>query len=122
MSHPTVTLSAAPNFVADTIRRTAELGLSIDNAADAGTVTHLYCHPVIVSSSCPGCGQDCRICDHVERRLTDPPIAGHPSLLRVRIPRMVCANDCCEVTIFRASIGPCSRRRSLLRRWRRCTA
>jgi len=60
-----------------------ELGLSIDNAADAGDVTHLYCHPVTVDLSCPGCGQGCgqgcRVRDHVERRLTDLPIAGHPA-------------------------------------------
>ncbi|MGP5245546.1 ISL3 family transposase, partial [Corynebacterium variabile] len=46
MSHPTVTATPAPNLVADTICRTVELGLSIDNAADAGNITHLYCHPV----------------------------------------------------------------------------
>jgi transposase len=45
MSHPTVTATPAPNLVADTICRTVELGLSIDNAADAGNITHLYCHP-----------------------------------------------------------------------------
>ena len=104
MSHPTVTPVAAPNLVADTICRTAELGLSIDNAADAGDVTHLYCHPVTVDLSCPGCGQGCRVRDHVERRLTDLPIAGHPSVLHVRVPRLVCGNDDCNVAIFRASI------------------
>ena len=108
MSHPTVTPAAAPNLVADTICRTAELGLSIDNAADAGDVTHLYCHPVTVDLSCPGCGQGCgqgcRVRDHVERRLTDLPIAGHPSVLHVRVPRAVCGNDDCNVAIFRASI------------------
>ena len=104
MSHPTVTPVAAPNLVADTICRTAELGLSIDNAADAGNVTHLYCHPVTVDLSCPGCGQGCRVRDHVERRLTDLPIAGHPSVLHVRVPRLVCGNGDCNVAIFRASI------------------
>ncbi|MGO3789384.1 MAG: ISL3 family transposase, partial [Corynebacterium variabile] len=48
MSHPTATSApasaCAPNLVADTICRTVELGLSIDNAADAGNLTHLYCH------------------------------------------------------------------------------
>ncbi len=85
-----------------------ELGLSIDNAADAGDVTHLYCHPVTVDLSCPGCGQGCgqgcRVRDHVERRLTDLPIAGHPSVLHVGVPRLVCGNDDCNVAIFRASI------------------
>lgn len=104
MPNPTVTSAPAPNIVADTICRTAELGLSIDNAADAGGVTHLYCHPVTISCLCPGCGRQCRVRDHVERRLTDLPIAGHPSILHVRVPRMVCTNDDCELTIFRAPI------------------
>ncbi|MFZ2274855.1 hypothetical protein ACTXO6_14005 [Corynebacterium variabile] len=43
MPNPTVTSIPAPNIVTDTICRTAELGLSIDNAADDGDVTHLYC-------------------------------------------------------------------------------
>ena len=111
MSHPTVTPVAAPNLVADTICRTAELGLSIDNAADAGDVTHLYCHPVTVDLSCPGCGQDCRVRDHVERRLADLAIAGHPSLLHVRVPRLVCTNDDCPVRVFRAMIPPATARR-----------
>jgi transposase len=89
--------------VADTICRTAELGLSIDNAGD---VTHLYCHPVSLSTGCPGCGQEGRVRDHVERRLTELPIAGHPSVLRVRVPRLVCGNDDCEVTICRAPFPP----------------
>jgi hypothetical protein len=104
MSHPTVTPAPVPNLVADTICRTVELGLSIDNAADAGDVTHLYCHPVTFDLNCPGCGHACQVRDHIERRLTDLPIAGHPSLLHVRVPRLICVNDDCEVTIFRASI------------------
>jgi len=104
MSHPTVTPAPVPNLVADTICRTVELGLSIDNAADAGDVTHLYCHPVSFDLNCPGCGHACQVRDHVERRLTDLPIVGHPSLLHVRVPRLACGNDDCEVTIFRASI------------------
>jgi len=80
------------------------LGLSIDSAADAGNITHLYCHPVTVDLSCPYCGHACRVREHIERRLTDLPIAGHPSLLHVRVPRLICVNDHCEVTIFRASI------------------
>ena len=104
MSHPTVTPASVPNLVADTICRTVELGLSIDNAADAGSVTHLYCHPVTLDSSCPGCGHACRVRDHVERRLVDLPIAGHPSLLHVRVPRLVCGNDDCPVGVFRAPI------------------
>jgi transposase len=103
MPHPTATPAPVPNLVADTICRTAKLGLSIDNAADAGDLTHLYCHPVSVGTTCPGGGQVCWVRDHVERRLTDLPIAGHPSLLHVRVPRLVCDDDC-NVDIFRAPI------------------
>ena len=104
MSHPTVTPASAPNIVADTICRTAELGLSIDNAADAGNTTHLYCHPVTVTTACPHCGQVSRVRDHVDRRLTDLPIAGHPSILHVRTPRLTCGNEDCPVSIFRMPI------------------
>ena len=93
MSHPTVTPAPVPNLVADTICRTVELGLSIDNAADAGDVTHLYCHPVSFDLNCPGCGHACQVRDHVERRLTDLPIVGHPSVLHVRVPRLACGNE-----------------------------
>jgi transposase len=101
MPQPTATPAAAPNIVADTICRTAELGLSIDNAADAGNITHLYCRPSSIDATCPGCGRGCKIRDHVERRLTDLPIAGHPSLLHVHVPRLICDNDACQVGIFR---------------------
>jgi transposase len=97
MSHATVTPAAVPDLVADTICRTTELSLSI---ADADDVTHLYCPPVSMSISCPGCGQDCWIRDHVERRLTDLPIAGHSSMRHVRVPCLVCTNDDCPVTIL----------------------
>lgn len=80
------------------------MGLSIDDAADAGDITHLFCHTVSISDTCPSCGQSCRVRGHVERRLTDLPIAGHPSLLHVRLPRLICDNTDCEVTIYRASI------------------
>lgn len=98
MSQPTVSALPAPNLVVDMICRTAELGLSIDNAADAGNVTHLYCHAVTVDPSCPRCGNSCRVRDHVERRLTDLRIAGYPSLLHVRTPRLICSNDDCDLT------------------------
>lgn len=116
MSHPTVTVSAAPNIVADTICRTAELGLSIDDAADAGDTTHLFCHPTAIDAECPGCHEVGTLRDHVERRLTDLPIAGHPSLLHVSLPRLNCDNPSCGVTIFRASIPRTAERRSCVTR------
>ncbi|WP_145940855.1 ISL3 family transposase [Corynebacterium glyciniphilum] len=105
MPQTTVTPAAAPNIVADTICRTADLGLSIDDAADAGDVTHLYCRPSRIDTTCPGCGHSCRVRDHVEPRLTDLPIAGHPSLLQVRVPRLICGNDACLVGIFRMRLA-----------------
>ncbi|MGP5642751.1 hypothetical protein ACTXO6_05300 [Corynebacterium variabile] len=36
--------------------------------------------------------------------MTDLPIAGHPSILHVRIPRLVCSNEDCPVTVFRTPI------------------
>ncbi len=118
MSHPTVTSTSAPNIVADTICRTAELGLSIDNAADAGEVTHLFCRPVAtaVDITCPQCHHDGRVRDHVERTLTDLPIAGHPALLHIRVPRLQCTNDDCEVTIYRAGLPTTAARRSSVTR------
>ena len=45
------------NLVADTICRTAEIGLTITDAADAGTVTVIDAAPVAVDEQCPGCEQ-----------------------------------------------------------------
>lgn len=45
------------NLVADTICRTAELGLTITNAADSGDFTVIHADPVTSSDLCPGCGQ-----------------------------------------------------------------
>jgi hypothetical protein len=42
------------NFVADTICRTAELGLTITGAAD--TLTVINADPVDVADTCPDCG------------------------------------------------------------------
>ena len=41
------------NLVADTICRTAELGLTITDAADAGTLTIINAEPVDVADTCP---------------------------------------------------------------------
>lgn len=103
MTHSTDSAATA-NIVADTICRTVELGLSIDDAADGGDITHLFCHPRHIDDTCPRCHEHGQLRDHVDRRLTDLPIAGHPTLLHVKQPRMVCGNDDCDVSIFRASM------------------
>ena len=53
--------------------------------------------------ACPHCGYACRVRDHVERRLTDLPIAGHPSVLHVRTPRLICGNDDCRLFRFQSA-------------------
>ena len=45
------------NLVADTICRTAEIGLAITGAADAGPLTIIEATPVAVIGVCPDCGQ-----------------------------------------------------------------
>lgn len=59
------------NLIADTICRTAELGLSITNAADAGAVTIINAVPVVVDDTCPDCGSLGRRRDGFDARLGD---------------------------------------------------
>lgn len=91
-------------LVADTICRTVELGVTITGAAIAENLTLIECRPVEHDPTCPICGQVGRLRDHVERVLTDLPVVGHPTRLRVRLPRFTCTDDACEVTIFRQRI------------------
>ena len=94
MSEPTC-------LVADTICRTVELGVTITGAAIADELTWIDCGPVEHDPTCPKCGGTGRLRDHVERVLTDLPVVGHPTRLRVRVPRFTCGNGDCTVTIFR---------------------
>ena len=93
------------NIVADTICRTAELGLTIDNAAEGGQFTHLFASPRSVTNACPGCGQPGKLRDHVTRNLVDLPVVGFPTRLHVRVPRYTCTNDSCWRKTFRASLA-----------------
>ena len=52
------------NLVADTICRTAEIGLTITGAADAGTFTIIDAAPVAVEGHCPDCTQPGKLRDH----------------------------------------------------------
>ncbi|MGV0875497.1 transposase family protein, partial [Mycolicibacterium sp. XJ879] len=90
-----------PNVVADTIMRTIELGVTITGAAIADELTWIDCGPVEHDPTCPKCGEPGQLRDHVERVLTDLPVVGHPTRLRVRLPRFICTVDRCTVTIFR---------------------
>ena len=92
-------------LVADTICRTAELGLTITDAADAGELTVIHDDPVTSSDRCPGCGHAGRLRDHVVRRLTDLPVVGFPTRLHVRVPRFKCLNQACAQRIYQAELA-----------------
>ena len=93
------------NLVADTICRTAEIGLTITDAADAGLFTAIDAAPVAVDDQCPGCEHPGVLRDHVTRQLVDLPVVGFPTRLHVRVPRFTCANDACGRKIFQASLA-----------------
>lgn len=107
LTHPSDTtgpMSEPTSLVADTICRTVELGLTITGAAIAESLTHIECRPVEHDPICPTCRRPGRLRDHVDRVLTDLPVVGHPTRLRVRLPRFTCTDDTCEVSIFRQRI------------------
>ena len=93
------------NLVADTICRTAEIGLTITGAADAGTFTIIDAAPVAVEGHCPDCTQPGKLRDHTVRRLVDLPVVGFPTRLHVRVPRFTCTNQQCPRKIFQASLN-----------------
>ena len=98
MPQPT-TLPA--QIVADTIVRTVELGVRITDAAVAGETTVVFADLVVDRpGSCPGCGVSGSYRDHVQRRVSDVPVVGHPLELRVRIPRYRCVHDGCAREVF----------------------
>lgn len=93
------------NLVADTICRTAEIGLTITGAADAGNITIIDATPVAVEDHCPDCTQPGKRRDHTVRRLVDLPVVGFPTRLHVRVPRFTCTNQQCPRKIFQASLN-----------------
>ena len=93
------------NLVADTICRTAEIGLTITGAADAGTITIIDATPVAVAPTCPDCGHPGKLRDHTLRRLVDLPVVGFPTRLDVRVPRFLCTEPFCSRKIFQASLA-----------------
>ena len=93
------------NLVADTICRTAEIGLTITGAADAGTFTIIDAAPVAVEGHCPDCTQPGKLRDHTVRRLVDLPVVGFATRLHVRVPRFTCTNQQCPRRIFQASLN-----------------
>ena len=93
------------NLVADTICRTAEIGLTITGAADAGTFTIIDAAPVAVEGHCPDCTQPGKLRDHTVRRLVDLPVVGFPTRLHVRVPRFTCTNQQCRRKTFQACLN-----------------
>lgn len=98
-------MQPSSNIVADTICRTAELGLAITNAAHNDTLTVIDCEALDPINSCPSCGQPGVLRDHVCRELVDLPVVGFPTRLRVRLPRFRCVNRLCSQKIFRAGLA-----------------
>ena len=94
MSEPTC-------LVADTICRTVELGVTITGATIADELTWIDCRPVQHDPTCPKCGCNGTFRDHVDRVLVDLPVVGHPTRLRVQVPRFTCGNDDCTAVVFR---------------------
>ena len=101
------------NLVADTICRTAEIGLTITGAADAGNITITDATPVAVATTCPECGHPGTKRDHVVRTPVDLPVVGFPTRLHVRVPRFLCTMASCPRKIFQASLA-CADDRSKL--------
>ena len=97
-------MKATGNLVADTICRTAEIGLAITGAADAGPLTIIETTPVAVSGACPDCGQPGKLRDHITRRLVDLPVVGFPTRLHVKVPRFRCTAASCKRKIFQESL------------------
>ena len=92
------------NIIADTICRTAELGLRITGAADAGDFTLIEAEAVDPINECPRCGKPGVFRDHRTRSLTDLPIVGFPTKLQIRLPRYRCENPHCPTSIFSAGL------------------
>ena len=97
MSEPTC-------LVADTICRTVELGVTITGAASAQELTWIDCRPVEPDPTCPKCGDPGALRDHVDRIVTDLPVVGHPTRLRINLPRFTCSNNDCTAVVFRQNI------------------
>jgi transposase len=87
--------------VADTIVGTVEHGVAITNAAVDRDTTVVFCDLITTGPGhCPACGAAGIYRDTVVRRVTDVPVAGHPMMLRVRVPRYRCTNTGCEREVF----------------------
>lgn len=89
------------NLVSDIICRTAELGLTVTDAVDAGTLTVINADPVDVADTCPDCGDLAVKRDFIRRRLVDLPIVGFRTCLHAPVLRFSCTNPTFASRIFR---------------------
>lgn len=101
------------SLIADTIIRTVELGLTITGAAIDERHTWITCRPVEQDASCPACGDEGRLRDHRIRELVDLPVVGHPTRLRIRLPRFTCTNTACATKVFQQQLV-CAKRNAKL--------
>jgi transposase len=92
--------------------RTIELGVTITDAAIDEKVTTIFCAPVARDPRCPDCGRDGRYRDTVTRPLTDLPVAGHPLVLQVAVPRYRCITAECGRAVFCQDLGKLATPRS----------
>ena len=98
-------MDSTSNVVADTICRTAELGLAITGAMDAGDFTFIEATATAFADSCSSCAMSGQFRDHAYRTVIDLPIVGFPTKLRIRLPRYRCTNDNCAVKYFQAQLA-----------------
>jgi transposase len=81
--------------------RAVEAGATITKAALDGETTVVFCDLLTDGPGrCPGCGAVGIYRDSVQRRVSDVPVAGHPLVLRVRVPRYRCPRGGCEREVF----------------------
>ena len=112
-------MNATASLLAYTICRTVELGVTITDAAVADDFTQLFCAPVTADPVCAECGTAGRSRDHVERRVTDLPIVGHPTRLHLRVSCFTCGNGDCTTRIFQQRMPSLAEPRA--KTTRRCT-
>ena len=87
------------NIIADTICRTAELGLAI-----TGDYTRIEADATAYTDRCPTCDNTGIFRDHAYRTLIDLPIVGFPTRLHVRLPRYRCTMTDCDVNITKHNL------------------
>src|SRR6185369_12860731 len=79
--------------------------MTITDAAVDEKQTTIFCSPVARDPRCPDCGIESRYRDTVVRPLTDMPVAGHPLVLRVAVPRYRCLTAGCGRAVFNQNLA-----------------